>query len=185
MTDIKGLSEEDACQLIEDADNWENFVDTTDDENDDVQDDGKISEQHDETMRPGYETLIILPNVSRDLADALYEKGFCSAEELSLATVEDLTDIKGLSEEDACQLIENADNWEHFIDNTDETDESDDDFQDDLDVEDTLVDENDVGMADESEEMTASDEHEDQKPEDADMTMPEEDVEEPDAKESE
>jgi N utilization substance protein A len=183
LTDIRGLSEEDACQLIENADNWENFVDTTDDESDDVQDDGKISEQHDETMRPGYETLIILPNVSRDLADALYEKGFCSAEELKMAAVEDLADIRGLSEEDACQLIENADNWEHFIDNTDETDESDDDFQDDLDVEDTLVRENDVGMADESEEMTASDEHEDQKPEDADMTMPEEDVEEPDVEE--
>jgi len=125
LTDIRGLSEEDACQLIENANNWESFVVST---NEAEEEQAPVSESGDSTvpddaMRPGYETLIVLPDVSRDLADALYEEGFCSADELSLALEEDLADIKGLSEEDACQLIENANNWESFIASTDDTDD--------------------------------------------------------------
>jgi N utilization substance protein A len=42
------------------------------------------------------------------LADALYEKGFFSAEELSMASVEDLIQIRGIAEEKALKIIESA-----------------------------------------------------------------------------
>ncbi|MDM8554974.1 helix-hairpin-helix domain-containing protein [Desulfococcaceae bacterium HSG7] len=189
LTAIKGLSEEDAYQLIENADNWESFLDTTDGTDDDFQDDEetfgrsdvKSETSNDETMRPGYETLIVLPNVSRDLADALYEEGFCSAEELSLAIAEDLTAIKGLSEEDAYQLIENADNWESFLDQTDETDtdivddEDAPDHKSDVSIVSDSLNEHETGDPDELPEIAESDDHDDQKP--ADMVMPEKDSE--------
>jgi len=197
LADIRGLSEEDACQLIENANNWESFIASADkaganEEDDDIQyveealvDESDGIRASDETMRPGWETLIILPDVSRNLADALYEEGFCSAEELSLALAEDLIDIKGISEEDACLLIENANNWESFIAPADEadTDEADADIQD---VEEALVHESDASMTsasmtsdrsapDESQEEATSDDRDEQKL--ADTVMSENDNE--------
>jgi len=55
------------------------------------------------------------------LADALYEKGFFSAEELGKASVEDLIQIRDINEEDAIQLIETAKAHMLSMDDVEET----------------------------------------------------------------
>ena len=68
-----------------------------------------ISEsRYSEAMQDGYDSIISLPGVGVSLADALYEKGFFSAEEIGGASVKDLIQIRGISEEKALQLIESA-----------------------------------------------------------------------------
>lgn len=68
-----------------------------------------ISEtRYSEAMQDGYDSLVSLPDVGISLADALYEKGFFSADELSKASIEDLTQIRDITEEKALQLIEAA-----------------------------------------------------------------------------
>jgi N utilization substance protein A len=68
--------------------------------------DVKGESQYSATMKDGYESLVALPDVGVGLADALYEKGFFSAEEIVNSSVDDLTQVRGLSEEDALDLIE-------------------------------------------------------------------------------
>jgi len=68
-----------------------------------------ISEtRYSEAMQDGYDSLISLPDVGISLADALYEKGFFSADELSKASIEDLIQIRDVTKEKAIQLIEAA-----------------------------------------------------------------------------
>jgi N utilization substance protein A len=68
-----------------------------------------ISEtRYSKTMQDGYNSLVSLPGVGISMADALYEKGFFSAEELSQSSVKDLIQIRGIAEEKAMQLIETA-----------------------------------------------------------------------------
>jgi N utilization substance protein A len=82
-----------------------------------------ISEtRYSNAMQDGYDSLVSLPNVGISLADALYEKGFFSAEELSKASVEDLTQIRDITEEDAIQLIETA--KAHVVRKVDDVDEA-------------------------------------------------------------
>jgi N utilization substance protein A len=64
--------------------------------------------RYSEAMKSGYDSLVELPGVGISMADALYEKGFFSAEELSQADVEDLITIRGIGNEKAVQLIESA-----------------------------------------------------------------------------
>ena len=64
--------------------------------------------QYSEAMKSGYDSLMALPGVGISMADALFEQGFYSAEELAKATVEDLVQIRGIGEEKAQQLIDNA-----------------------------------------------------------------------------
>ena len=61
-----------------------------------------------EAMRSGYDSLVELSGIGISMADALYEKGFFSAEELSKASIEDLIQIRGIGEEKAMQLVEKA-----------------------------------------------------------------------------
>jgi len=61
-------------------------------------------------MQSGYDSLVALPGVGVSMADALYELGFYSAEEVSKATVEDLIQIRGIGEETAKKLIAAAQN---------------------------------------------------------------------------
>jgi N utilization substance protein A len=49
-----------------------------------------------------------LPGVGVSLADALYESGFYSAEEIANAGLEDLMQIRGIGEEKAVKLMEAA-----------------------------------------------------------------------------
>ena len=82
-----------------------------------------ISEtRYSNAMQDGYDSLVSLPEVGISLADALYEKGFFSAEELSKASVEDLTQIRDITEEDAFQLIETA--KAHMARKVDDVDEA-------------------------------------------------------------
>jgi len=70
----------------------------------DVQSESRYSK----ALQDGYASLVALPGVGASLADALYEKGFYSAEELSKTAKEDLVQIKGIGEETALKLIEAA-----------------------------------------------------------------------------
>lgn len=70
--------------------------------------DVKSDEQYTAAMKSGYESLLRLPGVGKSMADALYEKGFFSVEELSTASVEDLVQVKGVGEGKAEKLIEAA-----------------------------------------------------------------------------
>lgn len=59
-------------------------------------------------MQDGYNSLLALPDVTVTLADALYEKGFYSLEELSKASTDDLLTIKGMDQEKVDALMEAA-----------------------------------------------------------------------------
>jgi len=67
--------------------------------------DVKSESQYSETMKAGYESLTELPGVSAGLADALYEKGFFSVQEISQSTFEDLMNVRDMTEEEARRLI--------------------------------------------------------------------------------
>ncbi|MGB5987023.1 MAG: transcription termination factor NusA [Desulfobacterales bacterium] len=67
--------------------------------------DVKSETSYSEAMQMAYDTLMALPGVSIGLADALYESGFYSVEELAKATVEDLEIIRELDETSAAELI--------------------------------------------------------------------------------
>jgi N utilization substance protein A len=68
----------------------------------DVQSESRYSK----AMKDGYNSLISLPNVGISLADALYENGFFSAEEIAKSSVEDLMRVRILSEEEALAIID-------------------------------------------------------------------------------
>ncbi|MBW1695176.1 MAG: transcription termination/antitermination protein NusA [Deltaproteobacteria bacterium] len=70
--------------------------------------DVKSETRYSEAMKDGYDSLVALPNVGISLADALYEQGFYSAEELSKAPIEDLMQVRGIDEKKAAELIELA-----------------------------------------------------------------------------
>ena len=61
-----------------------------------------------EALKNGYDSLVSLPGVGISLANSLIEKGFASAREISNATVNDLTQIKGIAIEKAEKLIRSA-----------------------------------------------------------------------------
>lgn len=64
--------------------------------------------RYSETMQDGYDSLVSLPGIGISMADALYEKGFFSLEELGRASVEDLIQIRGIGKEKALKLIDAA-----------------------------------------------------------------------------
>ena len=64
--------------------------------------------RYNEAMKSGYESLMALPEVGVSLADALYEAGFFSVDEISIASVEDLLQIRDISEDQARVLISAA-----------------------------------------------------------------------------
>jgi N utilization substance protein A len=70
--------------------------------------DVKNESAYNQAMQSGYNSLMALPGVGISLADALYEKGFYSAEEIGKASVEDLLHIRGIDETLARNLIETA-----------------------------------------------------------------------------
>ena len=70
--------------------------------------DVKSETLYSQAMKDGYDSLVALPGVGISLADALYEKGFFSAEEISNASIEDLIRIRGIGEEKAKKLIKVA-----------------------------------------------------------------------------
>jgi len=83
-----------------------------------------ISEaRYSEAMQSGYDSLVALPGMSISMADTLYEKGYFSAEELSSAAPEDLTQIRDVDTiEKAEKLIETA---KDYVTNIKEDDQKD------------------------------------------------------------
>jgi N utilization substance protein A len=67
--------------------------------------DVKSETLYSDAMKSGYESLVALPGVGVSMADALYEKGLFSAEEIRNASVEDLIQIRGIGEGKAEKLI--------------------------------------------------------------------------------
>lgn len=67
--------------------------------------------QYDEAMEKGYASLVQISGVGAAMADALFEKGLYSAEELANAEIEDLVDVRGIGEEKAKQVIAKAQEW--------------------------------------------------------------------------
>ena len=76
--------------------------------------------KYSQAMQDGYDSLVALPGVSISLADALYEKGFFSAEEISNSSLEDLMQIRGITEEKAIKLLKTA---KKHVANSDSSDE--------------------------------------------------------------
>jgi N utilization substance protein A len=72
--------------------------------------DVKNETRYSQAMQIGYDSLVALPGVGIGLADALYESGFYSAEEISQAAIEDLIQIRGIGEDKAEKLLESARN---------------------------------------------------------------------------
>ncbi len=70
--------------------------------------DVKSETRYSETMRTGYDSLMGLPGVGSSTADALYEQGLYSIEELANASVEELIQIKGISDKKARTLLKSA-----------------------------------------------------------------------------
>jgi transcription termination/antitermination protein NusA len=70
--------------------------------------DVKSESAYNQAMQSGYNSLMALPGVGISLADALYEKGFYSAEEISKAAREELLQIRGVDDTMADNLIEAA-----------------------------------------------------------------------------
>lgn len=63
---------------------------------------------YNKTMEKGYGSLLKIPGVDENMATAMCEMGFFSAEEVSNAGVEDLIEVEGVDEETATTLIEEA-----------------------------------------------------------------------------
>jgi len=70
--------------------------------------DVKSEFRYSQAMRNGYDSLLKLPDISVTVADSLYEKGFYSLEEVGMASIDDLLNIKGIDEEMAVKLIDSA-----------------------------------------------------------------------------
>ena len=70
--------------------------------------DVKSESEYSRAMRAGYESLLELPGMGSSTADALYEQGFYSVDELANATVEELMQINGIGETKAESLLEAA-----------------------------------------------------------------------------
>jgi len=67
--------------------------------------DVKSESAYNQAMQSGYNSLMALPGVGISLADALYEKGFYSAEEIAKAAREELLQIRGVDEAGVDSLI--------------------------------------------------------------------------------
>ena len=71
--------------------------------------DVKSESRYSRVMKEGYESLISLPGVGISLADALYENGLYSVEEISKSSVEEIMRIRAVAdEEEAEHLIQMA-----------------------------------------------------------------------------
>jgi len=67
--------------------------------------------EYNEDLREGYKSLLKLSGIGQKLADALYEMGFRSAEDIAKAEAADLATVKGISERKAKELIQEALNY--------------------------------------------------------------------------
>ncbi len=73
--------------------------------------DVRSESKYNEAMEEGIKSLLRIPGVDSKTADLLYQKGLYSAEELVKGSVEELTQITGMSEEETESLLEKAQNF--------------------------------------------------------------------------
>jgi len=76
--------------------------------------------EYNEALREGYKSLLKLAGVGQKLANALYEMGFRSAEDIAKAEAGDLATLKGISERKAKELIQGALNYMESLSSDDE-----------------------------------------------------------------
>jgi N utilization substance protein A len=70
--------------------------------------DVKSEAKYSKSLKDGYDSLMSLPGANIKLVDVLYNNGFISAEEISVASVEEIMEITELARQQATDLIENA-----------------------------------------------------------------------------
>lgn len=70
--------------------------------------DVKSESRYAKMMHEGYVSLTKIEGMEEKLADILFEKGFASADELADATVEELLQIEGMTEQRAQEIIQSA-----------------------------------------------------------------------------
>jgi len=97
-------------------------------------------------MKKGYDSLIAIPGMEAALADALYESGFYSADELALSSADDLMQVRDMTQEKALELIDAA---QAYLEEKDRFDQADGEKQ---------AGENDVSVAKASQTEGDSDE---------------------------
>ncbi len=94
--------------------------------------DVKSETDYSSAMQIGYDSLMGLPGVGSSTADALYEQGFYSIEELANASTEELLQIKGISEKKAQTLLESAKEAIEMIDENDYKKKNDKDISEEM-----------------------------------------------------
>ena len=112
---------------------------------------------YDDSIKKGLDSLMGLPKMTKTLADVLFKEGFFSVEDLAKVSVEELVEVAGISDEDANEFIEQANQALNTVPNNDEMaeddspkdEESEDDVSED-DVSEDDVPEDDVPEDDES-----------------------------------
>jgi N utilization substance protein A len=70
--------------------------------------DVKSETNYTQAMQTGYDALLRLPGVGAGTADSLREEGFFSVEEIAGSSIEELTQVKGVSDKKAQNLIDAA-----------------------------------------------------------------------------
>jgi transcription termination/antitermination protein NusA len=88
--------------------------------------DVKSESKYSQDMKKGYDSLVAMPGMAVGMADALYESGFYSADELSRCAVDDLMQVRGMTEEKALELIDAA---QAYLEEKDRLDRAEDERQ--------------------------------------------------------
>lgn len=68
-------------------------------------------ESYSSSVKAGYDALLSLPGVNIGIADALHEKGFFTAQDVSEASADELMQIKGIGKAKAQSIIDAANNY--------------------------------------------------------------------------
>ncbi len=129
--------------------------------------DVKGESSYNKTMKNGYDSLLSISGVNMRLADLLYEKGYYSAEELGMASAEEIMQISDMTDEDAAVLISAAklkseepdENIDEDVIEEKESDESDENIDEDV-IEEKESDEPDENIDEDVIEEKKSDESE-------------------------
>ncbi|MFH0728601.1 MAG: transcription termination factor NusA [Pseudomonadota bacterium] len=89
--------------------------------------DVKSESKYSQDMKKGYDSLVAMRGMGVGLADSLYESGFYSADEIARSSVDDLMQVRDMTEEKALELIDTA---QTYIEEKDRFDRADAEKQD-------------------------------------------------------
>jgi N utilization substance protein A len=99
--------------------------------------DVKSESKYSQDMKKGYDSLVAMPGMEVGLADSLYESGFYSADEIAQSSVDDLMQVRDMTEEKALELIDTAQAYIEEKDRFDRADAEKKDRDKDLSVSET------------------------------------------------